>query len=517
MEPSIAAPAATPPSRLQVVGLLRRAVGPLRPEAGLLRRALPHLPVLVLAAAYAIRFSELSVAVHDGFGTPPFDMAIPDQGIWLLSRFHAPFVTVMGRNLFADHTSWILLLAVPLYWVYPHAQALLVLQSCLLAGAAVPIYLLARRRLGSTWMATALAATYLLNPALQNGNLEQFHVEAFTVLFVALAIYAAVEWNPTLLAVSVVGVLLCKEDTAVLLVPLGIWVFLCRSRRWGSVIALGSAVWTALSLEVFTRVMLGGGSIHTNRVPFGGVGGFLSALFTKPRQMYDYLTSQGRLFYLWQMGSSVGWAFLLGPSVAAIGLLTFLENEIADFIYMHEIQFHYSMPLVPILVAGTVYAIGRLTDVRMRAAATGFVTCCAFVACVFWGLAPFSFNTYPHQSTSSPAVQDANAVIRHLPPNAIVSAWYPYVSHIDHRTRIYMWPTPFSAKFWDRYQFDGRRLPFADQVQYLLLPTDSYDLGPDDAHVLAEVSSQFRIIYQVGYVALFERVRDAPPAGAGAP
>ena len=123
MEPSIAAPAATPPSRLQVVGLLRRVVGPLRPEAGLLRRALPHLPVLVLAAAYAIRFSELSVAVHDGFGTPPFDMAIPDQGIWLLSRFHAPFVTVMGRNLFADHTSWILLLAVPLYWVYPHAQA----------------------------------------------------------------------------------------------------------------------------------------------------------------------------------------------------------------------------------------------------------------------------------------------------------------------------------------------------------------------------------------------------------
>ena len=517
MEPSIAAPAAAPPSRLQGVGLPTWVVGPLSRAGGLLRRALPHLPMLVLAAAYAIRFSELSVAVHDGFGTPPFDMAIPDQGIWLLSRFHAPFVTVMGRNLFADHTSWILVLAVPLYWVYPHAQALLVLQSCLLAGGAVPIYLLARRRLGSTWMATALAATYLLNPALQNGNLEQFHVEAFTVLFVALAIYAAVEWNPPLLAVSVVGVLLCKEDTAVLMVPLGIWVFVRRSRRWGAVIAVGSAVWTALSLEVFTRVMLGGGSIHTNRFPFGGLGGFLSAMFTKPRQMYDYLTSQGRLFYLWQMGSSVGWAFLLGPSVAAIGLLTFVENEIADFVYMHEIQFHYSMPLVPIVVAGTVYAIGRLTDLRVRAAATGFVTCCAFVACVFWGLAPFSFNTYPHQSTSSPVVEDANLVIQHLPPNATVSAWYPLVSHIDHRTRIYMWPTPFSAKYWDRYQFDGRRLPFADQVQYLVLPVDSQVLGPDDSRVLAEVYSQFRIIYQAGYIALFERVRDAPPAAVGAP
>ena len=492
MQPAVAARIAAPLSRLEL--------------SGLPRRWLPHLPVVALAVAYAIRFSTLSVAVHDGFGTPPFDMAIPDQGIWLLSRFHAPFVTVMGRNLFADHTSWILVLAVPLYWVYPHTQALLVIQSCLLAAAAAPIYLLARRLLGSTWMATALAATYLLNPALQNGNLEQFHVEAFTVLFVATAIYAAVEWRPTLLTVSVVGCMLCKEDTAVLLVPLGIWVFLRRSRRWGSVIALGSAAWSALSLEVFTPVMLGGGSIHTDRLPFGGVGGFLSTLFTKPRRMYDYLTSGGRLFYLWQTGASVGWAFVLGPSVAAIGLLTLVENEISDFVYMHQIQFHYSMPLVPVLVAGTVYAIARVADNRVRAAATGFVTCSAFVACVLWGLAPFSLNTYPHQSTSAPAVRDANAVIRRLPPNAVVSAWYPYVSHIDHRTRVYMWPTPFEAKYWDRYEHDGQRLPFADQVQYILLPTDSYDLGADDLNVLSEVSPQYRVVYRVGNVALFERV-----------
>ena len=108
---------------------------------------------------------QLSVAVHDGYGTPGYDMGIFDQGVWLLSRFHAPFVTVMGRNLFGDHTSFILLLAVPLYWVWPHAQTLLVLQTCLLAAAAVPVYLLALRRTTSVLIATALAAAYLLNPA----------------------------------------------------------------------------------------------------------------------------------------------------------------------------------------------------------------------------------------------------------------------------------------------------------------------------------------------------------------
>ena len=99
------------------------------------RHWLVHLPVAALVVAYAALFGRLSVAVHDGYGTPPFDMGIFDQGVWLLSRFHAPFVTIMGRNLFGDHTSFILLLAVPLYWIYPHAAALLVLQSCLIAAA----------------------------------------------------------------------------------------------------------------------------------------------------------------------------------------------------------------------------------------------------------------------------------------------------------------------------------------------------------------------------------------------
>jgi uncharacterized membrane protein len=468
------------------------------------RRALPHVPVAALVVAYAVRFSLLSVAVHDGFGTPPFDMAIPDQGIWLLSRFHAPFVTVMGRDLFGDHTSFILALVVPVYWIYPHAQALLVLQSCLLAGAAIPIYLLARRLIGNAAIATALAAAYLLNPALQNGNLEQFHVEAFLVPLLAIALWSAIEWRPIPLALSVAGCMLCKEDTAVLLVPLGIWVLLRRDRRWGAAIIAASTVWSVIAFVLITPAFLGAGSVHTDRLPFGGLGGLIAAPFVHPGKLARYLRGGGRPFYVWQIGASLGWAFLVSPEIAAVGLLTLGTNVISDFVYMHQIQYHYSMPLVPVLAIGTVYAIGRLRRNGLRVAATGFVTCCAIVSCVLWGLAPFSLHTYPHQSTASPAVRDANAVIAHLPHNAVVSAWYPYVSHIDHRTRIYMWPTPFAAEYWDLYKQEGKRLPFADQVRYVLLPTDPADLSPDDLAVLASISSQYRVVYQVGDVALYE-------------
>ena len=130
------------------------------------------------------------------------------------------------------------------------------------------------------------------------------------------------------------------------------------------------------------------------------------------------------------------------------------------------------MPLVPILTFGTVFAVGALRTTKSRQVATGAVVVCSLWACVLWGLAPFSVHEYPHLSPSSPEVANINRVLKSLPADAVVTAYYPYVSHIDHRTRIYMWPNPFRAQYWDRFQQEGQRLPFADQIRWLVLPTD---------------------------------------------
>jgi uncharacterized membrane protein len=466
------------------------------------RRFSPHLPVALLIGAYALRFSLLSVTVHDGYGTPGFDMGIFDQGIWLLSRFHAPFVTVMGRNLFGDHTSFILLLAVPLYWVYPHAQALLVLQSCLLAAAAVPIYLLARRWTGSTVLATALAASYLLNPALQNGNLEQFHPECFLVLSLALAIYAAVERRGVLLAVAVAASLLVKEDTALLMVPLGVWVWWRRDHAWGMAIVAVSVAWMAFAYGVVIEALLGTATFYANRIPFGGIDGLAAAPVFHPATFWKYVVGGGRPFYLWQMGFSFGWAFLLAPEFAAIGILTLAENTLSAFPYMQQIAYHYSLPLVPVLAIGTAFAIGRLASRRRREVATAFVTVAAFVSCVLWGLAPFSRYEYPHLNPSSPEVAAINGVLGRVPPDAVVSASYPYVAHLDHRVRIYQWPTPFRATYWGLYNQEGQRLPFAGQVQYLVIPTLLYGV---DQTVFTSISADFALVAAGGGVSVYRR------------
>jgi uncharacterized membrane protein len=486
----------------QVVTAPRQPAGSLH-WAGL--RLLRHLPVAVLIGAYILWFGHLSVAVHDGYGTPGYDMGIFDQGVWLLSRFHAPFVTVMGRNLFGDHTSFILLLAAPLYWLWPRAQTLLVLQTVLLAAAAVPVYLLALRRSASVLIATCLAAAYLLNPALQYGNLEQFHPEAFLVLSVAVAIYAAVESKPVLLTVGVVASLLVKEDAALLMIPLAVWVYFRRNRTWGLRIGAAALAWTVFAYTVVINTLLGTTSFYANRIPFGGLGGLVTTPLGHPVRFWRYVRSEGRLFYLWQMGAAFGFGFLVAPELAAIGVLSVAENVLSTFPYMHQILYHYSLPTVAVLALGTVFAVVSLAPGVRRYLLTAVVVAAAFVSCLNWGLAPFSHHTYPHANPASPQVQAINAVLKDVPPHAVVSAYYPYVAHLDHRTKIYEWPNPFAAQYWGLYTQEGQRLPFAGTVQYLVLPLP-VNLSPQDRKVWNSISHEFVPVGEGGGVVVYRRV-----------
>ena len=104
----------------------------------------PTAPQVFLAGAVVIwtwYFSVRSLNIHHALGTATYDSALYDQGMWLLSRFEAPFVTLMGRNLFGDHTSLILLFVAPLYWVAPGVGTLLFVQSAAIAAGALPVFL----------------------------------------------------------------------------------------------------------------------------------------------------------------------------------------------------------------------------------------------------------------------------------------------------------------------------------------------------------------------------------------
>jgi len=494
----------------QPVGATTRSSDDTKPPRPSLRQSLKgatqrkHWFVIALIAAYVGWFSYLSWKLYYGYGYPPFDLAIFDQGMWLLTHFHIPFVTVMGRNLFGDHTSFILLLFAPFYRLFPEPMGLLILQTLAIAGAAIPIYMLGQKLTRNTYIATALAAAFLLNPALEQGNLQQFHPEALQVLIIAVAIYAAIESRGALLFVMVVLSLMVKEDAALLVIPLGLWVLWRRDRKWGLWIIAGAVAWSAAVLEWIIPSLLGQGSLYSGDIPFGGVGGFFRTLFTQPVTMITYLVDGNRPYYVWQMGFTTGWTFLLSPEIAAIGLLVLLENVVSTLPYMQQLPYQFSMPLVPILVLGTVWAVSRQKRALARYALTTITVGCALWSCVLWGYAPFSSNKVTATwAPNSAAVRAFSKLDQKIPPNAIVSAWYLFVPHLDHRTQIYLWPTPFETQNYGLFNNNGTVLPIASKVQYLVLaiPVNA----DDDLNVFAPLSKQFTLIAHDDGIGLFKR------------
>jgi uncharacterized membrane protein len=455
----------------------------------------------LLIAWYVVAYTRTQTTTYRGYGYRTFDLAFYDQGVWLLSRFHAPYLSIVGRNLFGDHAQFLLIGLVPLYWLRPDPSTLFFAQALALGLGAVPVYLLARRRLASPLFATVLAAAFLLHPALGQSNLENFHPDAFLVPLLGFAIFAAVENRPRLFVVFCALALLGKEDAFLVVLPLACWYAWRQNRKVGAIVAAGSVAAALASMNLVMRPLVGVSTRNAYRIPFSAcaracsltrhVSDFAATLFAHPARVVRYLLSadspNGRPFYVWQMLAPTGFAFLLAPEVGAVGVLVLAANVFSLESAQHQIAFHYSMVLLPVLAMGTVYAISRLRTRRAQSIAVAVVGACALLGAVWWGPDAFSRRHPTDTRASASEVRAIEQVRKQLPPNAVVVADDRFVTHVDHRRHVYLWPTPFYAQHWKLFEQEGTRLPESGTVQYLFLPVSITD-HPD---VFAQIRDQF--------------------------
>jgi len=448
----------------------------------------PSAPQVLLAGtvvAWTWYFSVRSLNIHHALGTSSYDSALYDQGMWLLSRFETPFSTLMGRNLFGDHTSFILLFLVPFYWIAPGAWIMFTAQSAAIAAGAVPVFLYGRRRLGSEWMALVGAGAYLLHPAVGWTNLENFHPDSFLGVLIGFAIYSALERKWRLYAVFVVLSLLVKEDVSLVIVPLGVWVALRRDRRIGFLTIVGSLAFMALAMLVIMRSLIGVPTRNGWRIPFGGPSGLVDTAVTNPTQLVQHLRNDGRPWYLVQMTAPFAWLFARLPDVAMISALVLFTNILSTFWYQYQIEYHYSLVAVPALAIGTMYAIGAIRERYMatglrgvaipaRWLAVGAVALASVAASQAWSPMPWSTTPSYYGNPDNIYATSARELLDEIPSDAVVSANYRITPHVAYREEIYQFPVPFRVVLYGPdTSLEGSRLDDrAERVEYVVLPVD---------------------------------------------
>ena len=186
-----------------------------------------------------------------GLAPRPTTPGLYDQGVWLMSRFEAPFVTLMGRNLMGDHSSFILAGLVPLYWVAPGAWILFFLQSVGDVGAAaLPVYLYAPPPGSSRDWLAVLFGSGVSPPSASRGRTCRTSIptrssgcSSPSPCTARSSASGRADW------IGVVLALLVKEDVVLVMAPLGLWVALKRDVRKG-VLTIAAGVWAAVFADV---------------------------------------------------------------------------------------------------------------------------------------------------------------------------------------------------------------------------------------------------------------------------
>lgn len=458
---------------------------------------LPGVVVFVAALWATLYGCRIVFPHHRAFGSTGFDYGLFDQGMYLMSRFKAPFVTIMGRNLYADHGSFTLLPLVPLYWIWNSGLILYAAQTASLAMSAVPIYGAAAKILnGRRWMAAAIALGYLVNPVLSWSGAENFHPDTLAVFGLATAWWAMVTGRWRWFLFASVWVAATKEDMLLVVVPLGLYCAWRHHRRIGLLVAGGSAFFTAVVL-LLLRIMNGVGSLNAWRIPFGGPGKAIHETIKYPGNVFEYFKTEGRPWYLWQLAFPLAFFAALRwkrsvPVLVGSGLVI-TWNMVSTFYYQHNVKYHYSGIIVPGLAIGAAYGLSALKTRHLAASLSALLLVLSVWAGYLWGPWPASrFETAwarPTEETNA-----TMALLKEVPPNAVVAAHYGVISYLAHRKYAYQFPVPWKDSYWHLPQDEtgsADLLRRAATVQYVVLPNL---LDGEMADVWAGISNQFTLL-----------------------
>jgi uncharacterized membrane protein len=487
------------------------------------RRVLAEPALVVLTGAIVTWMWVFGLLVwrrHDRFGTFDFDLGHHDQAIWLLAHGKG-FDTVSGMPVLGHHATLAYFALAPFYWLGAGPQFINFLQVTALAVAAVPIYLFARDRLASAWLAVALAVAWLLNPSVQWLAWETWHPETMAIPFLLFAYLMASQkrWVPYW--VLLVVAMSWKEDVALAVGILGL-VFMVRGqRRVGAATCLVGLLWFGMAYGVLMPHFNGG----TNQagIFYGEELGrsptdIAKTAVTDPGVITARLSHNDALGYARDLLAPWGFVPFAAPLLLVVAVPQFFANVLAIPDFFFDIRYHYVAIILVVLALGTVEGASRMKRPGLRRGVVGLVVAAALATSAAWGVSPigtqYRRGYWPLGGNARQATLEA--AVATPPGRASVAATYSMVPHLSHRNLIYSFPNPWIARNWGvagvaPHDPDSDHLP--GEVDWLVLDRTIEDQNPAVKSLINRLltDGEFQVVSQRDGVVVARRV--APPPG----
>jgi uncharacterized membrane protein len=421
---------------------------------------------LVLAGVvwYSAFFSYYTIVHHRNVLSASFDLGLEENIIYNIAHFAKPIFKsspLGGPNAshLGSHATWFAYLIAPIYAIWPKTETLLVFQAVLMGGAAIPLYLLARRFL-SVGLSVFVAYLYLLYPGLHGANLYDFHYLPLGPFFLWFVLYFLEKGHWVRAAIFALITLSIREDIAVSLGFLGgLWLLAGRrSIPALALLLLGGAYFVVMKGVVMHRAFGGDAFVHQYKllIPDGehGFSGVVKTILSNPVYTLQTLLERQKLVYFLQIMLPLSFFPLrryIGLWAAVPGLLFALFSTEYPPLLMISFQYttYWTAQLFPVLLLNLRWMDGRVREGTATKAwrtswlAAIFVGCLAvthqYGALLQHNTTIGGFGRYHFGSDDSDFKRrrDLGKIIAMVPPKAKVVATENVVPQLANRPDAY--------------------------------------------------------------------------------
>ena len=407
-----------------------------------------------LSVVFFLFVSAWTVGRVYSFSSPTYDFGIFSQMFYHMKESGLPMTTVERDGLlshFAVHVSPIYYLMLPFYWLAPIPATLQVLQAATITSAVIPLWKIGKHH-GLTGVQRMLVcAVLLLYPAFSGGTSYDIHENCFLTPLILWLLYGIDRKNAVITAIAAVLTLMVKEDAAVYVAVVALWLIVktvLRLKKLDVQNLITGISLLAISLGWFFLVTgylaKSGDGVMTyryNNFMYDGSSSLItvikSVILNPMKAVYECVDAEKLYFIAMTLLPLLGLPLLTRRYERYILLIPYiLVNLMSDYQYQHDIFFQYTFGSNAFLMYLTVV---NLVDLKINWHRTFVVSAATIVSIVCFAtvVVPKAIH-YPIQAIQYQGYyQNIRDTLDTIPDGASVTATTFYTTHLSQREVLY--------------------------------------------------------------------------------
>ncbi len=427
-----------------------------------------------------------------------FDFGIFAQMYERMASSFAPNTTVERSHMmshFGVHFSPIFYLFLPGYYIFRTPIYLFFVQSGAVAAGVFAVYLIAGKLGLSGRLTVALELIYAFYPCLFNGTFYDFHENKFLTTIILFLFYFILSKNTLWEFIFALLLLSVKEDAAIYLIVIALFVAINRKEVWKGLGMLGMAiVYFIIAQKIVAAsgtdgVMIGRLSDYfiNGEATFGSV--FKAVFFDMGFLLRQMFLPEKIPFILWMFAPVLFAPFLTKKISSLILLFPIIPiNLMQSWQYQYNVDYQYTYGVAALILMSAILVIAKLTGSKKRVVVLSSLCLCLVMSLSL--IAPKMTNVTSYMKNTEGTRQQVDELIASVPTDKTVTASHSLVPHLYKVEWLYTMPDYYTA---------NRDKP--TDTDYFVIDTRYTDLANEMKEVMG---ANYDLIKTAGFAELYQ-------------